>query len=192
MLIEQQSILLLLISQKTLVKSISLTFEGLMDMMPDLSINGQVINRDISQRYLGLIRLKRGTDWMTQAMLTIEECVLMIEAIRRGETWVRLEDTVTDRFTQVITSLGREYREWSEGLTDAAIQGLIEEKCRPDKMSFTLTTLFCGRSGWAYSAARHYITIHEGATNLTTSSMRVEIKAITEPLTWLCSTYDHQ
>ena len=42
---------------------------------------------------------------MTQAVLTIEECGLTIEAIRRGETWVRLADTVKDRFTQVIATL---------------------------------------------------------------------------------------
>ena len=50
------------------------------------------------------------------------------------------------------------------------------------------------RSGWGFSASRHYITLKEGsgATNLTTSSMCVEIKAITEALKWLCSTEEHQ
>ena len=97
---------------------------------------------------------------MTQAVLTIEECGLTIEAIRRGETWVRLADTVKDRYTQVIATLGRECREWPEGLTDAAIQSLIEENCRPDEIIiYTDGSVLRGeRSGWAYSAARHYIT----------------------------------
>ena len=73
---------------------------------------------------------------------------------------------------------------------------LIEENCRADKIIIYIdgSVLRGERSGWAYSAARHYITLHEGsgATNLTTSSMCVEIKAITEALKWLCSTEDHQ
>ena len=44
-------------------------------------------------------RLKRGTEWMTQAVQTIEECGLTVEAIRRGKTWVQLADKVRDRYT---------------------------------------------------------------------------------------------
>ena len=43
--------------------------------------------------------LKRGTEWMTQAVQTIEECGLTVEAIRRGKTWVQLADKVRDRYT---------------------------------------------------------------------------------------------
>ena len=49
------------------------------------------------------IRLKRGTDWMTRAVLTIE-CGFTIEAIRRGETSVRLADTVEDSVRTNLTT----------------------------------------------------------------------------------------
>ena len=84
---------------------------------------------------------------------------------------VSLADTVKDRYTQGIATLGRECREWPECLTDAAIHSLIEENCRPDEIIiYTDGSVLRGeQSGWAYNAARHYITIHEGsgATNLT-------------------------
>ena len=42
-------------------------------------------------------RLKRGTEWMTQAVQTIEECGLSVEAIRKGKTWIQLAEGVRDR-----------------------------------------------------------------------------------------------
>ena len=141
-------------------------------------------------------RLKRGTDWMTQAVQTIEECGLTVEAIRRGQTWMRVGDNMRDNFTQVIATLGRECRDWADGVTNTAILSLIEDNCRPDEVIiYTDGSVLRGeKSGWAYSAAQHYITLKEdsGATNITTSSMSVEIKAITEALKWLCSTDEHQ
>lgn len=134
-------------------------------------------------------RLKRGTEWMTQAVQTIEECGLSVEAIRKGRTWIRLDEEVRDRYTQVIATLGRECREWAEGATHAEIQTLIEENCREDEIIiFTDGSVQRGiKSGWGYTAARRGMTVREasGATGLTTSSMCMEIKAITEALKWL-------
>ena len=53
--------------------------------------------------------LKSGTEWMIQAVWTIEDCGLTIEAIHRGQTrMTRLADAVKDRFTQVIATLNVE------------------------------------------------------------------------------------
>ena len=134
-------------------------------------------------------RLKVGTEWMTQAVQTIEECGLSVEAIRKGETWVRVAEGARDRYTQVIATLGRECREWPEGATHAEIQALIEENCGEDEVIFyTDGSVQRGiRSGWGYTAAYRGTTVQEasGATGLTTSSMCMEIKAITEGLKWL-------
>ena len=119
-----------------------------------------------------------------------------MEAIRRGQASIRLVDAVKDRFTQVIAILGRECCEWPEAETNAAIQCLIKDNCRPDEVIIYMdgSVLRGERFGWGFSASSHYITLKEGsrATNLTTSSMCVEIKAITEALKWLCSTEEHQ
>ena len=54
------------------------------------------------------------------------------------------------------------------------------------------SALRCKKFGWACSAPKHYVTQKEGsgATTITTSSMTVEIKVITEALKWFCSTLE--
>ena len=127
---------------------------------------------------------------MTQAVQTIEECILSVEAIRKGKTWIQMAEGVPrDRYTQVIATLGRECREWPEGATHAEIQALIEENCEEDEIIFyTDGSVQRGiKSGWGYTAAHRGATVKEasGATGLTTSSMCMEIKAISEALQWL-------
>ena len=58
-------------------------------------------------------RLKRGTEWLTQASKTIERCT-PVESVRKGEAWTKVQDD-TESFTHVIATLGREYREWAPG-----------------------------------------------------------------------------
>ena len=48
---------------------------------------------------------------MTQAVLTIEECGQTVEAIIRGEAWMRVGDEMKAKYTKVIAILGRECRE---------------------------------------------------------------------------------
>jgi len=136
-------------------------------------------------------RLKRGTEWMTQAVETIEECGLSVDAILRGEAWVAIAGDDRKRYTKVVATLGRECREWPEGATHAEIQTLIEEHCREDELIvYTDGSVQRGtKSGWAFTASRQGVTKLEGAgaTELTTSSMCMEVKAITEALKWLSS-----
>ena len=56
-------------------------------------------------------RLKRGTEWLTQASQTIESC-MSVDSVRKGEAWAPLQ-VDTERFTEVISSLGRQCREWA-------------------------------------------------------------------------------
>ena len=89
----------------------------------------------------------------------------------------------------MIATLGRECREWPEGATHAEIQALIEENCGDDEIVFfTDGSVQRGiKSGWGYTATYQGTTVQEasGATGLTTSSMCMEVKAITEGLKWL-------
>ena len=134
-------------------------------------------------------RLKRGSEWMTEATQTIEQCC-SIESIRRGSSWVQMEDP-TGNFTEVISTLGRECREWPEEATNAEIQAIIQDNCKDgDVIVYTDGSVKRGvRSGWGFTAkiVNTNNTIHEqgGATSLTTSSMCMEIKAITEMLEWI-------
>ena len=70
-------------------------------------------------------RLKRGREWMQQAADTISQCI-PIEDVRRGTAWQEITDE-TEQFTHVISSLGRECREWAPGATNAEIEATISE-----------------------------------------------------------------
>ena len=125
---------------------------------------------------------------MTEATKTIESCGISIESIRRGTPWVYLND-YTEQFTKVIATLGRECREWPAGTTDEAVEAIIAEHSRvDDAIVFTDGSVKRGvKSGWGFTIKIEGQTVHEasGAINLTTSSMVMEIKAITEALIYL-------
>ena len=134
-------------------------------------------------------RLKRGSEWMTEAAHIIEQCC-SIESLRRGCAWVQVEDP-TGNFTEVISTLGRECREWPEEATNAEIQSLIQDNHKEgDVIVFTDGSVKRGvQSGWGFTAkiVNTNNTIKElgGATTLTTSSMCMEVKAITEMIEWI-------
>ena len=106
-------------------------------------------------------RLKRGTEWLTQASRTIESST-SVDSVRRGEAWKPINDE-TESFTQVISTLGRECREWAPGATHAEVETLIEENSQPgDVIIFTDGSVVRDRkSGWAYSARVNGKTVSE-------------------------------
>ena len=85
--------------------------------------------------------------------------------------------------------MGRQCREWPEGAVNAEVESLIEEESRPgDAVIFTDGSVLRGtKSGWGYSARVNGQNVKEdsGAFQLTTSSMDMEVKAITQALRWL-------
>ena len=124
---------------------------------------------------------------MTQASRTIETCTA-IENVRRGEAWSSIEDK-DERFTLVISTLGRECREWAPGAAHAEVESLIADYCQEDDdcVIFTDGSVVRGtKSGWAFAARVKGAIIAEGsdATEMTLSSMQTEINAITLALSW--------
>ena len=130
-------------------------------------------------------RIKRGSEWMTQAASTMSLCC-DVARIRTGPPWVPVKD---DRFTQVIATLGRECREWPEAAVNLEIESLIEENDLKDHL-IVYTDGSVKRkvkSGWGYTASSNGQVIKEdsGFVRFTTSSMCMEVKAITEMLDWV-------
>ena len=125
--------------------------------------------------------------WINQATNTTNKCC-NVEHIRKGSDWLVVEDPL-ERFTTVTATIGRESREWAQGAANAEIETLIEENSRRgDAIIFTDGSVKRGvKSGWAFSARVDGVVVGEdsGATTLTTSSMCMEIKAISEAMTWL-------
>ena len=130
-------------------------------------------------------RLKRGTEWMNEASRTISMCC-NVANVRAGPSWVPVND---DRFTQVIATLGRECREWPREAVELEMQLLIEENGLTDY----LTVYTDGsvkrhvKSGWGYTASLLGEVVKEdsGYVGFTTSSMCMEVKAISEMLEWV-------
>ena len=121
---------------------------------------------------------------MTQATETIESCV-SVESIRRGTSWQFIDD-LEEKYTHVVANLGRECRDWAPGETDIAVEQLIRENStESDSVVFTDGSVKRGeKSGWAYTVRVQGETVAEGsgAVEITTSSMLMEIKAISEAL----------
>ena len=132
-------------------------------------------------------RIKRGSEWMAQAAATISDS-LPLEQIRKGASWVEISDDV-GQFTHVIATLGRECRQWAPGAAHAEIEATISEISSPeDAIIFTDGSVRRGvKSGWAFSVrvSGRVIAEKSGAVELTTSSMAMEVKAVTEALLYL-------
>ena len=124
---------------------------------------------------------------MSQARNTISQCC-DVDAIRRGKDWFEVHDP-QKRFTTVVSTLGRDCREWPAGATNAEILTLVEEYSKPGTVVvFTDGSVRRGvKSGWAYSARQNGVVVAEGsgAFAQTTSSMCMEVRAISEAITWL-------
>ena len=85
---------------------------------------------------------------------------------------------------RIIATLGRECRDWAPGDTDEAVEALISENSQDgDAVVFTDGSVKRGeKSGWAFTVRCRGETVGEGsgAVEVTTSSMVMKIKAVTE------------
>ena len=146
------------------------------------------LHEKVGDRPIEYNRIQRGAEWMTEAARTIESCGISIDSIRRGAPWVYFED-YQERYTRVIATLGRECRDWAEGKTNDAVEAIIAEHGgASDLVIFTDGSVKRGiKSGWGYTVRVDGEMINEasGASELTTSSMVMEIKAITEALQYV-------
>ena len=93
------------------------------------------------------------------------------------------------KYTKVIATLGRECRKCATGVTERAVEAIIAKNCgEKDAVVFTDGSVQRGfKSGWAYTVRVRGISVAEGscAVELTTSSMLMKVKAITEALRYL-------
>ena len=135
-------------------------------------------------------RLKRGKSWMGQAEDTISQ-VCQLSDLRDTKEWEN-QPRQLRRFYQVVASdhLGRHCRDWASGSTDAEIRIIIEENTKPDDLIIYTDGSVCrekGKSGWAFTAKENGKTIHEdsAAYEHVTSSLTMEVEAVTHALQWL-------
>ena len=134
-------------------------------------------------------RLKRGTSWTLQAATTISE-FCDIKSIHKGPAWISISTVKLS--IKVLATLGRHCREWMANATETEVRSLIINNSKSkDAVIYTDGSVQHRiKSGWAFSARVQGRIIHEdsGATKLTTSSMVMEIQAISRALEWVATT----
>ena len=92
-------------------------------------------------------------------------------------------------------NLGTHCREWPAGKANAEVQMLIEANSKPhDTVICTDGSVTRDRSGWGFTGKQGGRTVHEdsGSHRVTTSSLTMEVKAVTHAIQWLASQRDAQ
>ena len=86
-------------------------------------------------------------------------------------------------------------REWPVGKTESEIKLLIQEKSKPqDLLVYTNGSVTKDQSRWGFTVKQGPTTIHEdsAAYTLSTSSLTMEVEAVTHALRWIASRGDSQ
>ena len=136
-------------------------------------------------------RLQRGKSWMGQAEVSIQHICQLTE-LKETKEWEKYPKRLQNLYTTIIPpNLGRHCREWPEGKADAEMNLLIEQKSRNPKdiVIYTDGSVTKNKSGWGFTAKQNGKTIHEDSStyNISTSSLTMEIEAVTHALRWLAS-----
>ena len=93
-----------------------------------------------------------------------------------------------------VRKLGKHRREWPAGKTESEIKLLIQENSEPqDLIVYTDGSVTKDQSGWGFTVKQGATTIHEdsrAAYTVSTSSLTMEVEAVTHALRWIASRAD--
>ena len=133
-------------------------------------------------------RLARGKSWLGRAEDVVKLVVNDIAEIEAGPEWVSVPLDFKDAFPVVVT-LDRGGRELTPVAINTEIKALIDENTTPgDALIYTDGSVIRNeKSGYAFVVMSSGKIIHEasGAYAMTTSSMTMEIMAVTQALRWM-------
>ena len=132
-------------------------------------------------------RLKRGRSWMGQAEDILQQ-VCSLEDLEPGEEWVQVPTDFCTSFS-VCIQLDRKCRQENPAAVEAEVQALIfENSLDSDAVIYTDGSVVRHvRSSWAFTARAGGRIVKEdsGAFTETTSSLTMEVMAVSKAITWL-------
>ena len=138
-------------------------------------------------------RLARGKSWMGQAEQSIQHVCSLTE-LKQVRDWEKRPVEFKPYYKTLLSeNLGTHCREWPGGKTNAEAQMLIEANSKPhDIVIYTDGLVTRDRSGWGFTVKHCGRTVHEvsGAHRVTTSSLTMEVEAVTHAIQWLASQRD--
>ena len=132
-------------------------------------------------------RLKRGRSWMGQAEDILQQ-VCSLEALEPGEEWVQVPTNFCTSFS-VCIQLDRKCRQEIPAAVEVEVQALIfENSLEGDVVIYTDGSVVRRvKSSWAYTAqaGRRIVKEGSGGFAVTTSSLTMEVMAVSKAITWL-------
>ena len=138
-------------------------------------------------------RLARGKSWMGQAEQSIQRVCSLTE-LKQVRDWEKHPVEFKPYYKTLLSeNLGTHCREWPAGKTNAEVQMLVEANSKPhDIVIYTDGSVTRDWSGWGFTVKQDGRTVHEdsGAHRVTTSSLTMEVEAVTHAIQWLASQRD--
>ena len=138
-------------------------------------------------------RLARGKSWMGQAEQSIQRVCSLTE-LKQVRDWEKRPVEFKPYYKTLLSeNLGTHCREWPAEKTNAEVQMLVEANSKShDIVIYTDGSVTRDRSGWGFTVKQDGRTVHEdsGAHRVTTSSLTMEVEAVTHAIQWLASQHD--
>ena len=132
---------------------------------------------------------------MGQAEQSIQRVCCLTE-LKQVKDWERRPVEFKPYYRTLLSeNLGTHCREWPAVKANAEVQMLVEASSKPhDIVIYTDGSVTRDRSGWGFTVKQGGRTVHEdnGAHRVTTSSLTMEVEAVTHAIQWLESPYDAQ
>ena len=140
-------------------------------------------------------RLIRGNSWIGQAEQSILT-VCELQELKLTKEWEKYPNRFRHLYQTVLSeNLGRRCRQWPAGKADLEVKLLIEKHSQPhDLRIYTDGSVIEDKSGWGFSIQQGDCTIYEdsAAYAVTSTSLRMEMEAVTHALRWIASRRDNQ
>ena len=139
-------------------------------------------------------RIKRGKSWMAEAEDSIRRICAPAD-LPLGEEWEQVAGQYRD-LTKVKISMGRDRRNVAASVNESDINEIVDQNSKAgDPVIYTDGSVRrdSQRSGWGFIAFTNNKITHSasGACSRATSSMRMEIEAITKALEWMTRDRPH-